>query len=382
MNNLSDISESGFVDLASVLKEWTDITLLQERGHSTLYRAKRYGRWFVLKGIPAELQQLTDYQMQQEREFLLGVQLVHPNIVATYSLESVDSIGRCIVMEMVDGVTFSQWLSQRPSVKDRQRVLDQLLDALDYLHVHQLVHHDLKPSNILITNNGTNLKLIDFGLSNTDDNALSVSNDVQDDISRLAELLSLFYLPSLRLVIARCRDSRYRNISALRRDIHRLERLRRVLPIVVLFFCMACAIVFLGWTVYQQHSQDRMAQQRQEAMIEDVNRVCDAEAERLFAIADAEKYGEFAMTRFYQSCRFLQLRDSLSSVYSAEGPILHSLCCTTFDNRSNAVQIQFSERLKHYPSMAEAYRKGEITIEEYDRLVQALSVLQKEQNTR
>ncbi len=380
MNSPSDISDSAFVSIDSVSCEWTDITLLQSRRHSMLYRAKRYGRWFILKGLPSELQNLADYQNQQEREFLIGIQLVHPNIVATYSLETVPTLGRCIVIESVDGITLSQWLLTQPAKKARQRAMDQLLDAIDYLHTHQLVHHDLKPDNILITRNGNNLKLIDFGLSITDDTASSEPNDLQDDFSHIADLMLLFRLPAQRNIIARCRQSRYRNISALKRDIAVRLRLRCILPAATLVACMACAIMFLGWKMYRQTILEQEKTQRQEAMIADVTRVCDEEANRLFAIADTEQYQEFAMLRFYQNCRFLILRDSLSAVYSHEDAMLHSICCTTFDNRSNAVQVQFSEHLKQFSSMADAYRRGDISAEEYNQLAQSLSALYKEQS--
>jgi serine/threonine protein kinase len=49
------------------------------------------------------------------------------------------------------------------------RFFNELLDAMEYFHSKQIIHRDLKPSNILITNNGNNVKIIDFGLSDTDD---------------------------------------------------------------------------------------------------------------------------------------------------------------------------------------------------------------------
>ena len=375
MNTDPDISDSGFVDPDSVSFEWSDITLMQARAHSVLYRAKRYGRWFVLKTLPAEQQSLTDCRLVQEREFSLGVQLVHPNIVATYSLEEVEGIGRCLVLEAVDGVTLAQWLSAHPCKHARQRAVEQLLDAVEYLHGHQLVHRDLKPSNILITRNGNNLKLIDFGLSSTDDIVAATPNDIQDDLVRLADLLALFDLPAQRIVIARCKQRQYANICALRRSMERHLCLRHRIPIVALVATMAVALCVMGWKMHQQSTTERQAQERQEAMLADVNAVCDVESERLLAIADAEKYSEFATAKFFLNSRFAILRDSLGKVYPPENAVLNSLCFSTFDNRFNALQMQFAEHVKSFPSMYEAYKNGEISAAEYARLSKEFSDL-------
>jgi serine/threonine protein kinase len=375
MNTDLDISDSGFVDPDSVSFEWSDITLMQARAHSVLYRAKRYGRWFVLKTLPVEQQSLTDCRLVQEREFSLGVQLVHPNIVATYSLEEVEGIGRCLVLEAVDGVTLVQWLSAHSCKHARQRAVEQLLDAVEYLHGHQLVHRDLKPSNILITHNGNNLKLIDFGLSSTDDIVAATPNDIQDDLVRLADLLALFDLPAQRTVIARCKQHQYANICALRRAMERHLCLRHRIPIVALVAAMAVALCVMGWKMRQQLTTERQAQERQEAMLADVNSVCDVESERLLTIADAEKYSEFATAKFFLNSRFAILRDSLGKVYPPEDAVLNSLCFSTFDNRFNALQMQFAEHVKSFPSMYEAYKNGEIFPAEYARLSKEFSDL-------
>lgn len=44
--------------------------------------------------------------------------------------------------------------------------------ALDYIHRRQIIHRDLKPENIMLTGNGGNVKLIDFGYSDTDSYAV------------------------------------------------------------------------------------------------------------------------------------------------------------------------------------------------------------------
>lgn len=128
-----------------------------------LFRARRYGRWYVLKGLREELRTNPLYDEWLYKEYSVGVSLDHPAIVRVESLEDDNVVGRCIVMEWVEGQTLDQW-RQGKSAADVRAMFSQLLDAVDYLHRHGIYHHDLKPSNILVTSDGR-LKLIDFGLS-------------------------------------------------------------------------------------------------------------------------------------------------------------------------------------------------------------------------
>ena len=128
-----------------------------------LFRARRYGRWYVLKGIRDELRTNPLYEEWLYKEYSVGVSLDHPAIVRVESLEDDNVVGRCIVMEWVEGQTLDQW-RQGKSAADVRAMFSQLLDAVGYLHHHGIYHHDLKPSNILVTSDGR-LKLIDFGLS-------------------------------------------------------------------------------------------------------------------------------------------------------------------------------------------------------------------------
>lgn len=72
-------------------------------------------------------------------------------------------------MEWVDGCSLETLLSQgsisRPLAR---KIFCEICEALGYMHRKQVVHRDLKPHNILMTYNGQNVKIIDFGLSDTD----------------------------------------------------------------------------------------------------------------------------------------------------------------------------------------------------------------------
>lgn len=49
-----------------------------------------------------------------------------------------------------------------------RKIASQLLDAMEYMHAKQTVHRDIKPSNIMLTHRGGDVKLIDFGLSDSE----------------------------------------------------------------------------------------------------------------------------------------------------------------------------------------------------------------------
>lgn len=103
------------------------------------------------------------------KEFEIGLQLDHPNICRTISIEPVGELGDCIVMEYVDGETLEAAVKGGNMMEDKVRkIASQLLDAMEYMHAKQTVHRDIKPSNIMLTHRGGDVKLIDFGLSDSE----------------------------------------------------------------------------------------------------------------------------------------------------------------------------------------------------------------------
>ena len=311
-------SSSAFIVPADFSAEWRDLSLIQKRARTLVYVGTRYGRRFVLKALAPEYADLTDYRLQQEQEFQLGLQLVHPNIAATYSLEPIEGTGRCIVQEWIDGVTLGEWIQTKPSKAAQEHVFNQLLDALEYMHGLQLVHHDLKADNILVTRNGTNVKLIDFGLSALDATRSLVPNDPRMDIEAVRNLF-----PSL------FPKGDFADIAALRRTIQRRQRIKQTWPVLlsVVLLIAAATLFYLSW--HERHA----GQQRYDTMTEQVNRYMDAEREQLLVIINREETYNLRNTdeySAYHTCwkdinalRAQQwaIRDSIAALYPENAPL-------------------------------------------------------------
>ena len=131
-------------------------------GMGEVYRATdtRLGRDIALKVIPTKFAQDADRMSRFRREAQVLASLNHPNIAAIYGVED-----RALVMELVDGITLAQRISQGPIPLDEARpIARQIADALEYAHEHGIIHRDLKPANIKITPQGR-VKVLDFGLA-------------------------------------------------------------------------------------------------------------------------------------------------------------------------------------------------------------------------
>ena len=170
MDTINYTSESGFVnkDVAELSRVFTDHEKLKNVGYNVLYKAKRFGKWYILKGLNDEYKNETFYKNLLDKEFELSFFLDHHNIVKVIDMENDPVAGKCIVMEYIDGCTLKEFLDTEHSTGVYRKILDEILDAMSYYHSKQIIHRDIKPENILITRNGNNVKIIDFGLSDTD----------------------------------------------------------------------------------------------------------------------------------------------------------------------------------------------------------------------
>lgn len=251
----NDSSASGYItdSFEGIEKVFTDVEILHTSEVNIVAKAKRYGRWWLLKGLNKEVASKTAYQQRLRKELELLMELQHPAVVSVTGLETVEPLGECIVMEYVDGCTLKEWLKSHKNRQDRKRILRELIDAVGYIHAKGVVHRDLKPENIIITHNGRNVKLIDFGLADTDSYSVlkqpagtpqymspeqkqTAKADVRNDIYSLGVIMQQMDFGTLyHIIIKRCIapiERRYQNTKDLLDGIARIEMGRKIAWII------------------------------------------------------------------------------------------------------------------------------------------------------
>src|SRR5438105_7588950 len=88
----------------------------------------------------------------------------HPNLVQVHDIELMGDINY-LVLELVRGRSLRDWMNQGPIPPPQVfAVMHGVLQALDYAHRHSIVHRDMKPENVLISEEGL-VKVADFGIA-------------------------------------------------------------------------------------------------------------------------------------------------------------------------------------------------------------------------
>lgn len=129
--------------------------------------------WVVIKVLPREMLQDPE-NLERLRDSFRQIQgFQHQHICPVYDLNPDERAGWYLVMKFVEGTTLSYY--QHRTLKDAgtfpvsrvMSILQPIASALDYAHQQGVIHRDVKPQNIMVSADGSNPQLVDFGLAAT-----------------------------------------------------------------------------------------------------------------------------------------------------------------------------------------------------------------------
>jgi serine/threonine protein kinase len=139
------------------------LELIGRGGTADTYRAidQRLHREVAVKVLIERSGETTARLLMEARAM---ARLNHPRIVAVYDAGE-DGSASYIVMELIRGKTLSELESGELGYGQALTYIHEVLEALDYANAQGILHRDVKPSNIMIVEDGKHTKLTDFGLA-------------------------------------------------------------------------------------------------------------------------------------------------------------------------------------------------------------------------
>ena len=146
--------------------------LLGYGGMAEVHRGRdlRLGRDVAIKMLRTDLARDATFQERFRREAQNSAALNHPAIVAVYDTgEEISPAGEkqpFIVMEFVNGQTLKEVLAQEQRLQPRRalEIIADICAALEFSHRHGIIHRDIKPGNVMLTQTGQ-VKVMDFGIA-------------------------------------------------------------------------------------------------------------------------------------------------------------------------------------------------------------------------
>ena len=103
--------------------DWSHIEEVHRSNHgmTQVYKASRYDKLFALKCLKPEYRDDANACALLEKEFGIGYNLRHKNIASTLDFTNVETLGKCTVMEWIDGNTLEDYLQNRELSKNQAK---------------------------------------------------------------------------------------------------------------------------------------------------------------------------------------------------------------------------------------------------------------------
>lgn len=154
-------------DLSALIPAYDFIEFVDRGGMGAVYRARQRSleRIVAVKLLPVVLGNRKAFSERFKREARALALLNHPNIVSVYDFGEASGGSLYYVMEYVKGTNLRHLMREGKTTSRRLlSIAMQVCEALQFAHMHGVVHRDVKPANVLIDERG-HVKVADFGLA-------------------------------------------------------------------------------------------------------------------------------------------------------------------------------------------------------------------------
>lgn len=143
-------------------------SLIAEGGMSSVYEGvhMQLGRRVAIKQLNPLIAQNEDAKIRLKNEAITLSKLKHPNIVSLYDYIDCEE-GTFIIEELIKGIPLNEYIKNESGPIPEQKAIKymlQMLDAVGYMHSHNIIHRDIKPGNFVITPDNE-VKILDFGIA-------------------------------------------------------------------------------------------------------------------------------------------------------------------------------------------------------------------------
>ena len=359
----STIFEGGVVSNAEQ-SGFYDFKLLKTTAYSVLYRASKAGKHFLIKTTKDN----SEHQLALlKREYELSIGCDHPHIVHVFTYEDNLPVGAGIVMEYIEGRTLAEYMLERPTKRICNRLFEELLSAVDYLHKRGVIHNDLKPENILVTRADNTLKLIDFGLADNDAHfALRTLGctphyaspelqrqegvDARSDIYSIGVLMSELFGSKHRRIGAKCCSvklgRRYSNVASLQQAWAHRNRLPKMFLWLVVSLLFVLPTVLLVYTKVEARNETRSREQLFARIERDVEHIYEVASDSISRAV----YYEFAINNIVSFWEAL-VKYQQESIVTIVDPELNTLATNVYTHAVNRCNNNLQELAKALPVM-------------------------------
>ena len=142
-------------------------------GMATVYKAKcnLLNRFVAIKVLKDEFAKDQEFVKKFRAEAQSAAALTHPNIVSVYDVGEENGVNY-IVMELLVGETLKDYIEHHGKLSNERtlKYASQIASALEAAHSSKIIHRDIKPHNIVLSNNNTVAKVTDFGIAKMSSN--------------------------------------------------------------------------------------------------------------------------------------------------------------------------------------------------------------------